>query len=160
MGAVFSVTVSIGGKGLTAVVANIFIHRFLTYTLWVSVPPFLSALRRTETLRFSAGYLRYRLSAFRADSRRLFRFFRAVDHDVFSAAEGLDGISRNGQSFGYFRIAASGFSHFGYLCFLMVCHVRTTSSLSHEHEEGISEKNRQKKIKPTEEKILDGLHIS
>ena len=159
MGAVFSMTVSVGGKGLTAVGANIFIHRFLSYTLWVSVPPFLSALLRTETLWLSAGYLRYRLSAFRADSRRLFRHFSAVDRDVVSAAEGLNGVSRNGQGFGYFRIAASGFSHFDYLCFLMVCHVRTTSSLSHEHEDGISEKTG-KKIKPTEEKILDGLHIS
>ena len=123
VGTVFSAAVSIGGKGLTASGTNIFINRFLSDTLRVSVPPFLSTLRRTETLRFSAGYLRYRLSAFRADSRCLFRFFGAVDRDVVSAAEGLDGISRNGQSFGYFRIAASGFSHFGYLCFLMVCHV-------------------------------------
>ena len=96
MGAVFSVTVSIGGKELTAVGANIFIHRFLTYTLRVSVPPFLSALRRTETLRLSARHLHYRLSAFRADSHRLFRLFDVFDRDVVSAAEGLDGISRNG----------------------------------------------------------------
>lgn len=152
-------TVSVGGKGLTAVGANIFIYRFLSYTLRVSIPPFLSALRRTETLRLPAVYLHYRLAAFRADSRRLFRHPYAVDRDVVSAAEGLNGVSRNGQGFGYFRIAASGFSHFDYLCFLMVCHVRTTSSLSHEHEDGISEKTG-KKIKPTEEKILDGLHIS
>ena len=125
----------------------------------MSVPPFLSTLRRTETLRFSAGYLRYRLSALRADSHCLFRFFGAVDRDVVSAAEGLDGISRNGQSFGYFRIAASGFSHFGYLCFLMVCHVRTTSSLSYEHEDGVSEKTGEKN-KAHRRKILDGLHIS
>lgn len=32
----------------------------------------------------------------------------------------------------------------------MVCHVRTTSSLSHEHENGVSEKTGEK-IKPTEE---------
>lgn len=37
----------------------------------------------------------------------------------------------------------------------MVCHVRTTSSLSHEHENGVSEKTGEK-IKPTEEKSSMG----
>ena len=95
MGAVFSVTVSIGGKGLTAVGANIFINRFLSDTLRVSVPPFLPTLRRTETLRFSAGGLCYRLTAFRADSFNIILYggILTATFDIVPAAESLDGIS-------------------------------------------------------------------
>ena len=87
--------VSIGGKGLTAVGANIFINRFLSDTLRVSVPPFLSTLRRTESLRFSAGGLCYRLATFRAKTFNIFLYggIPTATFDILPAAESLNGIS-------------------------------------------------------------------
>ena len=95
VGTVFSVTVSVGGNGLTASGTNIFINRFLSDTLRVSVPPFLPTLRRTETLRFSAGGLRYRLAAFRADSFNIFLHsgILTATFDIVPTAESLNGIS-------------------------------------------------------------------
>ena len=87
--------VSVGGKGLTASGTNIFINRFLSDTLRVSVPPFLSTLRRTESLRFSAGGLCYRLATFRAKTFNIFLYggIPTAAFDIFPAAESLNGIS-------------------------------------------------------------------
>ena len=95
VGTVFSVAVAVGGEGLTTSRTNIFINRFLPDTLRVAIPPFLPTLRRTESLRFSARHLHYRLAAFGADSGGFLWncFIRAIAHNVVSATESLNGVS-------------------------------------------------------------------
>ena len=61
--------VSIGGKGLTASGTNIFINRFLSDTLRVSVPPCCPAPRAAELLLFPSGELDQRLAAVQAKLR-------------------------------------------------------------------------------------------
>ena len=90
MGAVFTLFISIGGEGLTAISADIALFRFLINLVLVGVPPQGTADIRAEALMLPSSSLRYSFSALLAGGGGFTTF--PVLNEAASSAVGLNGV--------------------------------------------------------------------
>jgi hypothetical protein len=108
MGAVFSLFVAVGNKGLLAVVAGQLVVRFSLDFLRVILPPGKPAHIRTEGFLLRSVSLRELLSAFFAE----YDFFKSgfagsISRQTVSSAIGLHGVDGEIEFLGYRFVACT-----------------------------------------------------
>lgn len=131
VGAILPALVSVGREGLSAACAGKGVHGFPVDGLWMSVPPALAALVRTELDLLPAGHLHDGFSAVlaAADIRLIYVCLRGLlAGETIPVAVGHHLIFRKTEGVCYIGITESGSAEIGYSFLLVTGHDAFTSS--------------------------------